>query len=153
MENWFWPELVEDVRKWCRNCSRCVEEAGRTCVQAWTRTTLYSRPFRALQFDTVKVPECRGFHYLLTVICLFSRWCWIIPITSKSSNEIAGALVKEVFGPFKIFPVVLRSDNAAEFIGKVVKSLNAMLEIKRITGSAYHPQSQGQVESMHRTMN
>jgi len=28
-----------------------------------------------------------------------------------------------------------------------------MLEIKHITGSAYHPQSQGQVESMHRTLN
>ena len=28
-----------------------------------------------------------------------------------------------------------------------------MLEIKHITGSAYHPQSQGQVETMHRTMN
>jgi hypothetical protein len=28
-----------------------------------------------------------------------------------------------------------------------------MLEVKHITGSAYHPQSQGQVESMHRTLN
>ena len=51
------------------------------------------------------------------------------------------------------FPTVLRSDNAAEFVGDVVKSLSAMLEIKHITGSAYHPQSQGQVESMHRTLN
>jgi hypothetical protein len=47
----------------------------------------------------------------------------------------------------------LRSDNAAEFVGDVVGCLNAMLEIKHITGSAYHPQSQGQVESMHRTLN
>ena len=48
---------------------------------------------------------------------------------------------------------MLRSDNAAEFVGKVLKSLNDMLEIKHITGSAYHPQSQGQVESMHKTLN
>ena len=47
----------------------------------------------------------------------------------------------------------MRSDNAAEFVGSVVKHMNKMLEIKHITGSAYHPQSQGQVESMHKTLN
>jgi hypothetical protein len=34
------------------------------------------------------------------------------------------------------FPTVLRSDNAAEFVGDVVSCLNTMLEIKHITGSA-----------------
>ena len=31
--------------------------------------------------------------------------------------------------------------------------MNKALGIKRITGSAYHPQSQGAVESMHKTLN
>ena len=46
-----------------------------------------------------------------------------------------------------------RSDNAAEFIGDVVKWINKLLEIKHITGSSYCPQSQGAVESMHKTLN
>jgi hypothetical protein len=50
-----------------------------------------------------------------------------------------------IFCDMGSFPTVLRSDNAAEFIGDVLGSLNAMLEIKHITGSACHPQSQGQV--------
>ena len=51
------------------------------------------------------------------------------------------------------FPVVLQSDNAAEFVGEILKHLNRMLEIKHITGSSYHPQSQGAVESIHKTLN
>ena len=49
--------------------------------------------------------------------------------------------------------MVLRSDNAAEFVSEVVRHLNKALGIKRNTGSAYHPQSQGAVESMHKTLN
>ena len=45
---------------------------------------------------------------------------------------------------------MLRSDNAKEFVGEVTEELNKLLEIKHITGSAYHPQSQGMVESMHK---
>jgi hypothetical protein len=58
-----------------------------------------------------------------------------------------------IFCDIGSFPSVLRSDSAIEFVGEVVTGLNEMLEIKHITGSAYHPQSQGQVESMHRTLN
>ena len=49
-----------------------------------------------------------------------------------------------------MFPVVWRSDNAKEFVAEVVAEMNKMLEIKHVTGAAYHPQSQGMVESMHK---
>jgi hypothetical protein len=52
-----------------------------------------------------------------------------------------------------MFPVVLRSDNAQYFTGSVMAEINKLLGINHITGSAYHPQSQGMVESMHKTLN
>ncbi len=52
-----------------------------------------------------------------------------------------------------MFPVVLRSDNAAELVGAVIEELNKLFEIKHITGSSYHPQSQGTVESMRKILN
>ena len=38
-------------------------------------------------------------------------------------------------------------------MGEVVAEMNKLLEIRHVTGSAYHPQSQGTVESMHKTLN
>ena len=122
-------------------------------MSAWTRTTLYSRPFRALQFDTVAMPAAENYHHVLTVICLFSRWCWIIPIEKRSGEEIGAALLHHVFGPFNIYPAILRSDNAKEFIGEVVAYINRRLEIHHITGATYHPQAQGAVERLHRKIN
>ena len=113
------------------------------------------RSFRVLQFDTV---TCRqevegGSKYVLTVIDCFSRWPWLIPIEERTAITIANALLLKVLIDLAMFPCVLRSDNAQEFVGEVVAEMNKVLEIRHITGSAYHPQSQGMVESMHKTMN
>ena len=52
-----------------------------------------------------------------------------------------------------IFPTVLRSDRGSEFLNDVVGELNRLLGIKHIVGSAYHPQSQGMIESLHKKVN
>ena len=50
-------------------------------------------------------------------------------------------------------PYVLRSDNAPEFVSDVIRWMNEELSIRHVTSSTYHPQSQGMVERMHRTLN
>ena len=85
-------------------------------------------------------------------ICCFSRWCWLIPLRDKNAPTLAKALLERVFLDIAGFPVVLRSDRAEEFMSDVVAYLNAQLEIRHVLGSSYHPQSQGIVERMHRTM-
>ena len=61
-------------------------------------------------------------------------------------------MVKVMLG-MAMFPVVWRSDSAKEFVAEVVAEMNKMLEIKHVTGAVYQPQSQGMVESMHKTVN
>ena len=153
--DFFWPGMREDVRRWCRRCQQCLGERAHSGVSAWTRTELFSRPFRVLQYDTVTCRKSRddGARYILTVIDCFSRWPWLIPIVERDATTIAQALMTKVFLGFAMFPAVLRSDNALEFTGEVASELNRLLEIKHITGSSYHPQSQGMVESMHKTLN
>ena len=147
--DFWWPGLYGDVRRWCSKCEFCRAERGSSGLAAWTRTELYSCPFRVMQFDHI---TCGTDKYVLTCVCCFSRWVWLKPVADKGAEMTAKTLLA-IFCDMGSFPTVLRSDNAAEFISDVVKSMNAMLEIKHITGSAYHPQSQGQVESMHKTLN
>ena len=146
--DFWWPGMYGDVRRWCSKCEFCRAERGASGLAAHTRTEMYSCPFRVLQFDTITCEIKK----VLTCVCCFSRWVWLKPVPNSRATTIAKGLMS-IFCDMGSFPTVLRSDNAAEFVGEVVKSLSAMLEIKHITGSAYHPQSQGQVESMHRTLN
>ena len=120
---------------------------------------MFSRPFRVIQFDVVKVEKVgpRGHEYCLTAIDCFSRWCWIVPIPDKTSRSCAKALVERVLLDFALFPTVLRcmrSDNADEFTGEsVVAQILREFDIPHVTGSTYHPQSQGMVERLHQSLN
>ena len=83
---------------------------------------------------------------------LFSRFCWLTPIKDRGAETIGKALLERVLLDMAMFPVVLRSDRAQEFTSSVIGYMNSQLEIKHVLGSTYHPQSQGLVERMHRTM-
>ena len=157
--DWWWPGLYTCVVDWCRHCVACQQENSRTGVSAWSRTEFYDRPFRVLQFDIVQCAEhggeggiVTGARYILTVICCFSRWPWLIPLVEKSAENVAKGLLEKVIIGIAMFPTVLRSDNAKEFVSDLIRYMNRLLGINHITGSFYHPQSQGLVENMHRTM-
>ena len=52
-----------------------------------------------------------------------------------------------------LFPCVWRSDNAQEFWSEIMREMTRLLGARHIGSSTYHPQSQGAVESMHKTVN
>ena len=117
LQDWYWPGLYEDVDDWCSQCDLCRGEKGAAAVSAWSRTELYSRPFRVIQFDTVdcapgdrrEAPD-HPYRYLLTATCCFSRWSWLIPVVDKSAESVGKALLEKVLLDLAMFPTVLRSD-------------------------------------------
>ena len=69
-----------------------------------------------LQIDTITCNDDEGGSlYVLTCICLFSRWCWLVPLLRKDAVSIAESLVYKVMRPMALLPCVWRSDNAKEF--------------------------------------
>ena len=72
--------------------------------------------------------------------------------TRQVGGLVGRALLERVILDTAMFPTVVRSDRAKEFTGSVLAYINSQLEIRHVLGSSYHPQSQGVVERMHRTM-
>ena len=82
------------------------------------------------------------YKYILVVLDVFSRFCFLRPLQSKSSTEVAQRLI-EIFsdtGP----PVRIQSDQGSEFKGSV-KILMEAMGVKIIYSRPYHPQAQGKV--------
>ena len=89
------------------------------------------------------------YRYILTVQDVFSRYVWLKPLKGKSSSEIANHL-KSIYsehGP----PKIIQHDQGKEFHGAVRKLMQS-LKVKIIQSAPYHPQSQGKVERMHRSL-
>ena len=88
------------------------------------------------------------FKFVLSLMDVFSRYHWLIPLEGKSSKPIAVA-------PSELYtqhgsPRVIQHDQGPEF-ESAVKKLCKKLRIKVIKGRPYHPQSQGKVERAHRS--
>jgi transposase InsO family protein len=62
----------------------------------------------------------RGYNYILTVIDVFSKFAWAVPIKRKTGDEIASAF-RELFKQRK--PRKLHTDKGLEFINKPTKEL------------------------------
>ena len=92
----------------------------------------------------------KGYKYLLTVIDVFSKYGWIVPIKNKTGVNVASALklIFEKGGRRK--PTRLWTDKGNEFYNKTVKNL---LEKNNITlYSTENEEKSSVVERWNRTM-
>jgi hypothetical protein len=91
-----------------------------------------------------------GYSYVLTMIDVFSRYVWAIPLLDKEGSTIHREVVNIFmnFGP----PTKLQADNGSEFITSVLKRTCEVFQTKLVHGRARHPQSQGKVERFNQTL-
>jgi len=93
----------------------------------------------------------RGYKYLLTAICGFTKYLICVPIRDKVNVTVAGALMKHlylVYGPAKI----LVHDQGGEFWSKVMTRLAALLDIQPSKITIHRLNSNGVVETVHATL-
>ena len=148
-----WPGLGKDVVEYCKTCPSCqvcTKRASRKAPMMERR--VLSEPFEVMGFDIGgPFPLGKGgYRYLLTAICMATRWPEAIPMKSVTARAVAGAML-EVFSRTGI-PLQLVTDQGAQFVGSLMKRLCGNLHIERIQTTPYHPEGNGVVERMHGTL-
>jgi hypothetical protein len=74
-----------------------------------------------------------------------------IPFKNLEAATIADALVAGWVSPFRV-PAVITSDRGTQFTSAVWEALCSRLHIQHITTTAFHPCSNGMVETCHRQL-
>ena len=92
-----------------------------------------------------------GFCFLLTCIDLATRWTAAISIRTATANVIVTQLTN-IFSRCG-FPTAITLDNGTQFTGKTFSKWLKQKGIQHIPSSPYHPQGNGVVERLHRTLN
>ena len=72
--------------------------------------------------DLISMPNEQNFKYCLTVIDLYTRYAWIIPLKTKTAKEVKQAF-ENIFKESKRRPNKLFVDKGSEFYNKEVKPL------------------------------
>jgi transposase InsO family protein len=149
-----WPGMASDIAAWCKDCQDCAR--GKTTVHAAAEVEpieIPSRRFSHLHVDLVgPLPTSKkGESHILTIIDRSTRWVEAVPMASTTADSCALALVASWVSRFGV-PALVTSDRGPQFAGAVWAAFCKQVGIKHIMTTAYHPQSNGMVERVHRQL-
>ena len=138
---------------WAKTCLNCQRSKIQTHVKAPLQNFAPSaRRFDHVHIDIVgPLPESRGYKYLLTVIDRFTRWPEAFPIKDIETRTIAQAYVQGWIVRFGV-PSHMTSDRGTQFVSDLWRAMSNLLGTELQPTTAYHPQANGMVERLHRTV-
>ena len=152
-QRFVWPGMGVDSIKHtrsCEVCQKCAKGKGRR-VPLMEREVL-AEPFEVMAFDLVgPFPKAKnGYRFLLTAVCMGSKWPEAVPLKSETAKAVANGMV-EIFARTGV-PLKLLTDQGSQFLGSLVSHLCKSLRIDQVKTAPYHPECNGVVERMHGTL-
>jgi len=152
-ELFFWPELHEDVEAMVASCLDCRLIKSTPLQGAIAVRHLSPEPFSWLAMDHVgPLPSSKnGNEYLLVVLDVFSSWVEAFPVKNTSAEIVASILWKEVMARYGV-PKVILSDSSRSFKGRLMAALAKELKITLRFTTVRHPQANGGVERVNKTL-
>ena len=123
-----------------------------TSVAPLKQIPMIEEPFSRVLVDSVgPLPKTRsGNSYLLTIMCVATRFPEAIPLRNIKACSVIKALIR--FFTLVGLPKHIQSDQGSNFMSNVFQQVMHQLHITQHKSSAYHPQSQGGIERFHQTL-
>ena len=153
-QRFYWVGYTRDVKLYCSNCELCASRKGpghrlRGPLQSYN----VGAPMERIAIDVLgPLPETEhGNKYLLIAMDYFSKWPEAYPLPNQEAITVAKVLVNEFFCRFGI-PLELHSDQGRNFESNVFQEVCRLLHIKKTRTTPLHPQSDGMVERLNRTI-
>jgi hypothetical protein len=152
--------------------SRFASHGLSSDITAWTRSCLCCQQGKIhrhvrLQPLQIPIPQCRFYHihidlvgplqssnicsHILTVIDRTSKWMEAIPLVETFAAACAKAITFSWISHFGV-PKTITSTRGLQFTSNLWSQLCSMLNIAHRQMTAYHPESNGAVERLHRRL-
>ena len=155
LSQFYWPEVMGDVTRYCRSCDTCqrTTRKGRVTKAPLQKMPIVSVPFHRVVIDLIGpiVPaSSSGNKYILTVVDYATRYPEAVALPGISTEQVAEALCK-VYSRVGV-PTQIVTDQGTQFMSDVMKEVSRLLSIEHVTSSPYHPQCNGLVEKFNGTL-
>jgi len=153
-DKYYWSKMYTEIKTYCKHCETCGAIRKEThSKKAPLKNVEVKNIFDIWGFDVVgPIPKSKeGYCYVLVAVEHLTKWCEIMPLKTQTAPEIAEQLFQHVFCRFGP-PRAILSDRAKNLTGAVVQRLANLFRVKRLRTSSYHPMSNGQVESLNRSI-
>uniref|UniRef100_A0A2N9I9Y3 Uncharacterized protein n=1 Tax=Fagus sylvatica TaxID=28930 RepID=A0A2N9I9Y3_FAGSY len=151
---YYWPSLLHDATQYVKTCDKCQRFANITRAPPEEITPMTSPwPFAQWGLDIMgPFPVgTKQAKFLVVAIDYFTKWVEVEPLATITEKNVKNFVWKGVICRFGILRVLV-SDNERQFDNGPLRELCGQLNIKNHYSSPRHPQANGQVEVMNRTL-
>lgn len=149
-----WPKLTrKQIAMVVRPCVPCqLSKVNRHTNSPFASYAPPSERFEHLNMDIIgPLPTNNNMRYCLTIIDRFTRWPEVIPMEDMTAPVVAQAIVREWISRFGT-PLRITVDQGRQFESSLFHELNTLLGTQHLRTTSYHPQSNGIIERLHRTL-
>ena len=151
---YYWPRLYADVYDYVSKCVTCKMRNLVKHKAPLQETGCPPFAFSSISIDVSgPLPETlSGNKYIIHFMDLYSGYPESFASKNKTSETVAGLLIDEVI-PRHSTPLFCLTDNGMENMGRPLQQTFEELNIKHLTSSTYHPQTNGKNELLHKSLN
>ena len=151
--HWWWDGMYVDSLHFAKNCPECaiVSGGGKLCHPPLHPIPV-QRPFQILGIDIMELPKTvAGNRYVIVLQDFLNKWPMVFATPDQKATIIAHLLAEEVV-PFCGVPEAVLSDRGTNLLSHLVQDICKLLGIKKLNTTSYHPQCDGMVERLNRTL-
>jgi len=153
--NYWWPGITKEVGRYVKGCDTCQRYKNQNKVPAGKLmpNAIPEKPWSHILADFItKLPLAQGYNAILVVCDHFSKMVHFIATTEKTSAEGLTKLFRDHVWKLHGLPEIIISDRGVQFAVGIMKELNNLLGIQTKLSTAYHPQTDGQMERINQEL-
>ncbi|KAK8713370.1 hypothetical protein V6N13_148590 [Hibiscus sabdariffa] len=147
----YWPTLFKDGHAFAKACDRCQRTGNISRRNEMPlQNILEVELFDVWGIDFMgPFPSSHGDLYILLAVDYVSKWVVAIATPKNDAKTVMKFLHKNIFTRFGV-PRALISDEGSHFDNKLIAKALQRYGVKHRIATAYHPQTNGQVEISNR---
>jgi len=153
-DRFYWRTMYSDTERYCKSCTPCAKRKSPKNRQSEFHPIGRARyPFQMLGVDILGplTETKKGNKYVLVFTDYLSKWAEAFPLKKTDALTIAKIFVDEIVCRHSA-PEILLSDQGAQFMSGLIKTLCSYLETRKLNTTAYHPQCNGLTERFNATL-
>ena len=150
---YYWKNSKRDISEFVQECLVCQQNKVTRHSKSTVGFSFPSNRFQTVHTDVVgPLPEVAGssVKYLLTIIDRCTGWVEAIPMVTQTAKETAKAF-ESWLSRFGV-PLYVLTDRGTNFQSDLFRSMIKRYGCYQLRTTSYHPESNGKIERMHRTL-
>ena len=155
-ERYYWPTMIADIKNHLNSCLPCAQNNHRRQKLPGKLKPIPPPEgiWKLLSMDfhgPITPISGRGNKYIIALTDILSKFVITKAVRDCTATTAANFLINEVILKYGT-PTCVLTDNGTHFTAQLMNNLFQRLGITHLYSTAYHPQTNGQIERFNATM-